>query len=606
MSEPHVSEGRAGTAARGVGVLVFATMALLTSAGAAGSLPEPGGRLTERLSETAGDVLRSAGVGATETPADPAPVQAGEELKGLFRLDPAQCAGGPATGTYFRMIDPGGGMVQNADSSCSDQTYTPLTPGTDGGLSTADYQPHPDPAFDATGNGLNDRITKPQSFFGANFSTATNATDPQTGTAVPVPVITHDGAGKLSGNTSAFAAGYQRQHFNQGAPKPDGSTPGQTMAPAGTYDPATKRFTLDWSSTIVGGPFNNFTGQWHFEGVFEPAASAASDDPASAPEPGPDDSILPLPLPLGSPAVGPAERPAAAAPATVAGQAGGEELKGLFRILPASCGTRGSEAGSYFRMIQKNSTAENRTYVSNTSTTCADKTFTDLTPGTDGGISTVAYQPQPDPPFKMSASGLAEGANDKITLPKGFFGSNFATATNETDPQTNAKTVLFKVVNAGGKLSGDTRAFAAAYQGQHFNQGSPKPDGSRPGLTSDLTGTYDAATKKFTMEWTSTIVGGPFDGFTGLWHFEGSFEPAAVATPVAATGTGGAAAGSGAATTPAATSGSGNTAAPAGNRVAGQALAGTGPSFPAGVGAALLGLALLGRWAVRRSRPLPG
>jgi hypothetical protein len=27
------------------------------------------------------------------------------------------------------------------------------------------------------------------------------------------------------------------------------------------------------------------------------------------------------------------------------------------------------------------------------------------------------------------------------------------------------------------------------------------------------------------MEWTSTISGGPFDGFTGLWHLEGTFAP---------------------------------------------------------------------------------
>jgi hypothetical protein len=52
---------------------------------------------------------------------------------------------------------------------------------------------------------------------------------------------------------------------------PQGAKPGLTAGPTGTYDAATKRYVLEWSSQIVGGPFNNFTGIWHLEGVFEPA-----------------------------------------------------------------------------------------------------------------------------------------------------------------------------------------------------------------------------------------------------------------------------------------------------------------------------------------------
>src|SRR6266540_4108612 len=57
-----------------------------------------------------------------------------------------------------------------------------------------------------------------------------------------------DGAGKLSADLRAFAAAYQGQHFNQGAPKPDGSTPGATTLASGTYTPATKAFSLQWAS----------------------------------------------------------------------------------------------------------------------------------------------------------------------------------------------------------------------------------------------------------------------------------------------------------------------------------------------------------------------
>ena len=37
------------------------------------------------------------------------PVAAGQ-LKGLFKLDAASCASGAAKGSYFRMIQPGGGQ----------------------------------------------------------------------------------------------------------------------------------------------------------------------------------------------------------------------------------------------------------------------------------------------------------------------------------------------------------------------------------------------------------------------------------------------------------------------------------------------------------------
>lgn len=200
----------------------------------------------------------------------------GTELIGLFRVKKGECAGGGiTTGTHFRMFDPGGSLVTNGSSPCGDKTFTPLTPGTDGGLSSSGYQPHPEPAFDGTGNGLNTKITQPEAFYGTKFSTATNSKDPQTGSTVAVPRITADGA-KLGGDLRAFAAAWQTQHFNQGAPKPDGSMPGSTAAPSGTFNPATGAFTVDWKSHIVGGPFNNFTGQWHFEGTFQSGVIAAS------------------------------------------------------------------------------------------------------------------------------------------------------------------------------------------------------------------------------------------------------------------------------------------------------------------------------------------
>jgi hypothetical protein len=172
------------------------------------------------------------------------------------------------------MILPGGTLtgpfIANGSSGASDQTYTYLSPGTDGGLVTGGYQPEPSPAFDGLGNSLAARIISPTAFFGPNFSADTAAIDPQTATAVPAPAISDDGAGNLSGDLRAFGASWNNQEFNQGSPKPDGSFPGLTAGPTGTYNAVTGAYTLDWTSLIVGGPFNGFTGKWHLAGTFVP------------------------------------------------------------------------------------------------------------------------------------------------------------------------------------------------------------------------------------------------------------------------------------------------------------------------------------------------
>jgi hypothetical protein len=98
---------------------------------------------------------------------------------------------------------------------------------------------------------------------------STNAVDPQTQASAPAPSISFNSADQISGNLSAWAASWNKQEFNQGAPKPGGGVPGNTMgSPVGSYDPVTGAFTIIWASQIVGGPFNNFTGVWHLQGTF--------------------------------------------------------------------------------------------------------------------------------------------------------------------------------------------------------------------------------------------------------------------------------------------------------------------------------------------------
>jgi hypothetical protein len=204
-------------------------------------------------------------------------------LAGTFRITPGTCSGG-ASGSYFRMILPTGGQsgpfIENADSTCPDHTYTLLTPGTDGGLTVGAYQPAPSPGFDGKGNSLAVKVLHPVRFFGVDFSASTNPTDLQTNGAVPAPTAQVDG-GRLTADLRAFDATWNKQSFNQGAPKPDGSKPGNTVSATGTYDAGTGAFTLTWASQIVGGPFNNFTGQWHLVGRFVPSAPGGVVAPAT-------------------------------------------------------------------------------------------------------------------------------------------------------------------------------------------------------------------------------------------------------------------------------------------------------------------------------------
>nr|WP_253655101.1 hypothetical protein [Williamsia serinedens] len=235
-----------------------------------------------------------AAVGAAPASAAPTP------LTGLFAIDAGVCSGGSVTGSFFRMILPAGStsgpFLSNSDSGCSDKTVTPLSPGSDGGVTSGSYQPQPAQAFDGAGNAVSGRVTRPVRFYGVGFATATNATDPQTGSAAALPQLAADGT-TLSGDLSAFGVTWNKQVFNQGAPKPGGGLPGKTTAVRGTIDRASGAFVIEWTSQIVGGPFNNFTGLWHLAGTYRggglgaaqapaaqaPAAAAPGGTPAAAP-----------------------------------------------------------------------------------------------------------------------------------------------------------------------------------------------------------------------------------------------------------------------------------------------------------------------------------
>ena len=181
------------------------------------------------------------------------------DLVGTFSIDDAVCDAADVSGSYFRMLQPTGEYILNADSACvDDTTYSGLTAGTDGGLVTGAYQESPDPAFDDAGNATAGAIFAPVPFFGAAFAGATDSAE-----AMPMLTATD---GVLTGDLSAFTAYFGGGSFNQGAPKPDGTG----EAPMGTIDPETGAYVLDWTSLISGGSFDGFTDVWHLEGTFAP------------------------------------------------------------------------------------------------------------------------------------------------------------------------------------------------------------------------------------------------------------------------------------------------------------------------------------------------
>jgi hypothetical protein len=173
----------------------------------------------------------------------------------------------------------------------------------------------------------------------------------------------------------------------------------------------------------------------------------------------------------------------AAVPASAA------QLKGTFRI----------SAGSYFRMIYPAAAKSKSKYFSNPYSTDPDKTYTLVTGGTDGGLRTGVLQSPPSPAFDGKGNSLA-GA---IIHPTSFTGIEFGLVTVGTAPSISV---------SGGRLSGQLIGFTAQWNKLSFKQGSSK-----------VSGTYNATTHAYVLTWTSTISGGPFNGFTGYWHLQGKF-----------------------------------------------------------------------------------
>jgi hypothetical protein len=180
---------------------------------------------------------------------------------------------------------------------------------------------------------------------------------------------------------------------------------------------------------------------------------------------------------------------AVAALAVVAAPASAGQLTGTFRI----------SAGSYFRIIYPAAAKSKSKYFANPYSTDADKTYTLVQGGTDGGLRTGVLQPAPSPAFDAKGNSLA----GRIIRPTNFTGIKFGLVTIGSAP---------KISVSAGRLSGQVAGFTAEWNKLTFLQGASK-----------ISGSYNATTHTFVLTWSSVISGGPFNGFTGYWHLQGTF-----------------------------------------------------------------------------------
>src|SRR3954470_7436701 len=174
-----------------------------------------------------------------------------------------------------------------------------------------------------------------------------------------------------------------------------------------------------------------------------------------------------------------AASPSAASAAT-------QTLKGTFALKPGKA-VKKKVTGTYFRMIYPKGSVKKGPFFKNPDSTAADKTYTLLKPGIDGGLRTTVFQDPPTPPFGGNGFALA----NRIIQPTPFAGIKFSLSTAAKDAQSGRAVGAPVVKVSGRKLTGALRGFTASWNSIWFNQGSPKPAGNRPGLTRRVTGTYN-------------------------------------------------------------------------------------------------------------------
>lgn len=540
-------------------------------------------------------------------PASPAPTRSpppsgeGRAMVGRFGIAAGVCTSGSVPTGSWVQLGLGGSPIKNPDSSCDGGTYTLVGQGTEG-LLTGQFQPNPTPTFDASGNSLAGAIIHPTEFLGSDFGAATDAQDEQTdpaGAAVfPVPQAVLDGSA-IEANLSAVNFTYNGSPDGTCA-SGDGDGCYALGSPdvAGTYDPATGGYSLQWTGTIHGGAFNNATATFHLTGTFDGTISSAPatlDTAGSEPPP-----AAPPVSEASSPPVATSTSPVAAPVAQA------NEMVGRFTIAAGTC-SGPTPSGSWVQLSKGGGP------IPNPSSTCDGGNYTLVTQGTEG-LLTGQFQPDPTPTFDANGNSLA-GA---IIAPAAFLGADFGAA---TDPQNMQDAPDGPAVYPApyAVLSSTGTTFTANLAAVNFTYNGPAggtcASGGGVGCyavgSADVPGTYDPSSGAYSLQWTGDVVGGAFNGATATFHLTGTFDGTITKVAASAVATGAPPGGTGNTTANPAAS-TGGATAPAFQATpfplaANRSLPGSGPLAPIEEAVtALLALAAVGfasNFHLRRLRP---
>jgi hypothetical protein len=200
------------------------------------------------------------------------------KLKGSIQLT-AGSTTAPYTGSYVRLYETASPSTfyTNPSSPAADQTYTPVSNGTEGLLLNS-AEGLSNPAFDGGGNSLTNTLTTPTPFSTINFSVYLNKPKKGIGAKGAVIVV---GGGKLATVpvTSADLTGWTVAWGGDAKYATPGSTAG--LGAGGNLtgqlvwvNPKDKALggtiTLNWTAAITEPPFNAFTAEWQIVGTYKP------------------------------------------------------------------------------------------------------------------------------------------------------------------------------------------------------------------------------------------------------------------------------------------------------------------------------------------------
>lgn len=197
-------------------------------------------------------------------------------------------------------------------------------------------------------------------------------------------------------------------------------------------------------------------------------------------------------------------------------------LAGLFHIDAGACaGKKGLPTGSYLVVL---SAASGGT-VGNARGGCANPAYSLLRPGTDGGLVTGEFQENAGPTFNAHG----DSREGRIVIPARFGALRFGFATSTRDeqdaPTGAAAFPQPSAVIEGSKLRIDLRSLVVSYGGRPGATCAETFGGGCWELGSEnASGTYDAATGHFTLQWFSGRSFTP-KGDSIEVHLEGTFVP---------------------------------------------------------------------------------